>query len=427
MSKNIINNLPYYLLFFIPLLIIPGIAVVEVVSTLIIIYFLFKNKDINYYKNFKFLFLFIFSLYIAINAFFQIDDNLKYSSFFYFRFSLLSLSIFFILDSNRLISDKIKNNILFLFIILNIIIFLDSYLQYLSGQNILGFKIKGEGVTSIFGSELVLGSFLIKLLPIVIFLFFNSNVDIKKYSNYIILFFSLYFSVIYISGGRTPFFLMLLFVLFSIIFIQDLRGIFLKSLIILTIFISSTFVFQFGKSNTVNRIFVKTFSEITNNYFNKKSPDVFIEKNEFLKEVKIFSTHHEGHYILAYDLFKQSPIWGIGPKGFRHYCRGIDFDAPVGICSTHPHNFLIQIISETGLIGLFFYLTALIFIVLSIFKVYRAENQIDRNCFFVISIGLIVNFFPLVPNGNFFNNWISTINFYYIGLYLYSYKKVFNT
>ena len=81
---------------------------------------------------------------------------------------------------------------------------------------------------------------------------------------------------------------MLLFVLFSIIFIQDLRGIFLKSLIILTIFISSTFVFQFGKSNTVNRIFVKTFSEITNNYFNKKSPGVFIEKNEFLNEVKIF-------------------------------------------------------------------------------------------------------------------------------------------
>ena len=111
MSKIIKNNLPYCLLFLIPLLIIPGIAVVEVVSTLIIIYFLFKNKDINYYKNFKFLFLFIFSLYVAINAFFQIDDNLKYSSFFYFRFSLLSLSIFFILDSNRLISGKIKNNL----------------------------------------------------------------------------------------------------------------------------------------------------------------------------------------------------------------------------------------------------------------------------------------------------------------------------
>ena len=38
-----------------------------------------------------------------------------------------------------------------------------------------------------------------------------------------------------------------------------------------------------------------------------------------------------------------------------------------------------------------------------------------KNCFLVISIGLIVNFFPLVPNGNFFNNWISIINFYYIG------------
>ena len=426
MNKIIKNNLPYYLLFLIPLLIIPGIALVEITSTLIIIYFLLKNKDISYYKDFKFLFIFIFSLYLAMNAFFQIDDKLKYSSFFYFRFSLLSLSIFFILHSNKFISNNVKINILALFIIANIIIFLDSYVQFLFGKNILGFEIKEEGVSSFFGSELVLGSFLIKLLPIVMFIFFNSNMSIKKNSYFIILFFSLYFIVIYISGGRTPFFLTLLFILFSIIFIKDLRGIFLKSSLILTIFISITFMFEIGKSNTAKRMFVKTFSQITNYYFNEKKDDVLVEKKEFIKEVKIFSSDHQGHYILAYDLFKKSPIWGIGPKGFRHYCRGVDFDPPIGICSTHPHNFLIQIISETGLIGLIFYLTALTFIVLKFLKVYWIKDQINTNCFLVISIGLLINFFPFVPNGNLFNNWISTINFYYIGLYMYSYKKVFN-
>ena len=116
---------------------------------------------------------------------------------------------------------------------------------------------------------------------------------------------------------------------------------------------------------------------------------------------------------------------GYWTKGFRHYCRGVDFDPQLEFV------LLILIIFNTNnfrnRINRFnFYLTALIFIILRIFKVHRAENQIDRNCFFVISIGLIVNFFPLVPNGNFFNNWISTINFYYIGLYMYSYKKVFN-
>ena len=125
-------------------------------------------------------------------------------------------------------------------------------------------------------------------------------------------------------------------------------------------------------------------------------------------------------------IYLKKSYLGYWTKGFRHYCRGVDFDPPIGICSTHPHNFLIQIISETGLIGLIFYLTALIFIFLKFLKGYWIKDQVDTNCFLVISIGLLINFFPFVPNGNFFNNWISTINFYYIGLYMYSYKKVFN-
>ena len=427
MSKTIKSYLPYYLLFLTPFLIIPGIALVEISVASLILFFLFKNKSINYYKDFKFLFLIIFSIYVAINAFFQINDNLKYSSFFFFRFSLLSLSICFILDLNKSISNNIKKYILFFFIFFNILIFLDSYLQFLTGKNILGFEIIGSTISSIFGSELILGSFLIKLLPIIIFLFFYSNVDIKKYSLIIILFFSFYFSIIYLAGGRTPFFLMVLFIFFSIIFIKDLRSIFLKSLLILTIFISSFFVFEFGKSNPVDRIFVKTFSQITDNYFNKIKNDTFEKKREFSKEIKIFSSNHHGHYILAYDLFKQNPVWGIGPKGFRHYCRSVDYDPPLGICSTHPHNFLVQISLETGLIGLVFYLSGLIFVILRLLKGYWTKDFGERNCFLIISIGLIVNFFPFVPNGNFFNNWISIINFFYIGFYMYSYKKIFSS
>ncbi len=426
MNETIKNNLPHYLLFLTPFLIIPGIALVEISVVSIILFFLFKNKDINYYKDFKFLFLVLFSIYIAGNAFFQIESNLKYSSFFFFRFSLLSLSIFFILDLNKSISYNTKKYILFFFITLNILIFIDSYLQFLTGKNVFRFEIIGSTVSSIFGSELVLGSFLIKLLPIIVFLFFYSDVDIKKNSLIIIFFFSIYFSVIYLAGGRTPFFLMLLFIFFSIIFIKDLRNIFLKSLLILTTLITLFFVFEIGKSNPVDRIFVKTFSQITNNYFNTRN-DVSEEKKEFIKEIKIFSTNHNGHYILAFDLFKKNPVWGIGPKGFRHYCRSVKYDPPLGICSTHPHNFLIQITLETGLIGLIFYLSSLIFLVLKLFKGYRTKDFSERNCFLIISIGLIVNFFPFVPNGNFFNNWISIINFYYIGFYMYSYKKNFSS
>ena len=83
-----------YLAIFFPITFIIGIAVSEVLSFLLILYYFFNSKNKNKdFKDKKVLFLLIFYLYIVINALIQIDDNLKYSSFFYFRFILLSISI----------------------------------------------------------------------------------------------------------------------------------------------------------------------------------------------------------------------------------------------------------------------------------------------------------------------------------------------
>lgn len=428
MLDNIKINSPLYLLFLTPFLFILGIAIVELIVLSLIIFFLIKNRDLNYYRDQKFLFLILFSAYVGINAFFQINDDLKFSSIFFFRFCLLSLSIFFILDTKNDVSDINKKILLLILIILSLFIIFDSYFQFFTGKNLLGFEINFSRISSIFGSELILGSFLLKLLPIIFFLIFYSKIQTKKYYLALTVFFSLYFSVIYLAAGRTPFFLMLLFIFLSIFFIKDLRKILYSSLLILLFFISSIFLFEFGKLNPGNRIFIKTFNQITNNFYSQKEHKLLNKKkNESSNNINIFSTDHQGHYILAYELFKKNPVWGIGPKGFRNYCRGVKYDPPIGICSTHPHNFLIQIISETGLIGLIFYLSSLTFIIFKLLKVSRSNNSInERNYFVITSIGLIVNFFPFVPNGNFFNNWISIINFYYIGLYMFSYKKVFN-
>ena len=427
------NNFIFYLLFLTPFLIIPGIVFVEISVMILTIIFFLKNKDSDYFKDQRFLFLILFSIYIALNAMFQINDNLKLSSLFFFRFCLLSLSIFFLLNLEKNISNNHKKNILFILLILNIIIFFDSHLQFFTGKNLFGFEINYSQISGIFGKELILGSFLIKLLPIIVFLFFYSNIELKKYSSISILFLSLYCSVIFIAAGRTPFFLMLLFIFLSVAFIKDLRKILILSLSILFFFILSIFIFDFGKSDPVNRLFFKTFNQITNNFFIQNNYKTFkegnkLKKKEFKSEIKIFSSDHHGHYILAYELFKKNPIFGVGPKGFRQYCRNVKYDPPTGICSTHPHNFLAQILAETGLLGLIFYLSCFIFIIFKLFKGYNSKSLIrEKNCFLIISIGVIINFFPLVPNGNFFNNWISIINYYYIGFYMYSYKKIFNS
>ena len=226
---------------------------------------------------------------------------------------------------------------------------------------------------------------------------------------------------------------MLIFILLVLTLVKELRNIFYLSSFFLIIFILVVHTFEFGKFKPGNKIFIKTYNQITNNFFLNKTEQVFeekkdIKKKELKKELKIFSSTHQGHYILSYELFKKNPVWGIGPKGFRHYCRSVEYDPPKGVCSTHPHNFLIQIILETGLIGLIFYLFGLIFVIFKLLKVYHINNPVvKKNCFLIISVGLIVNFFPFVPNGNFFNNWISITNYFYIGFYMFSYKQVFNS
>ena len=89
------------------------------------------------------------------------------------------------------------------------------------------------------------------------------------------------------------------------------------------------------------------------------------------KNIQIFSTDHNGHYLLAYNLFKQSPIFGKGPEGFRYYCRKVEYNSKIGMCSTHPHNIFMQLLSETGLIGIFFYLFGSIFVIISLSKFYK--------------------------------------------------------
>tara|TARA_B100001248_G_scaffold229890_1_gene189525 strand:+ start:323 stop:829 length:507 start_codon:yes stop_codon:yes gene_type:complete len=161
------------------------------------------------------------------------------------------------------------------------------------------------------------------------------------------------------------------------------------------------------------------FNSVTENSDKDKMKSI-----ELLKGIRIFSDDHEGHIKLALKLFSENKIFGIGPKGFRHYCRQVNYDPDYGICSTHPHNTIIQIISELGLVGLIFYFFALTFILFHLLNLVR-KNFFNDDClaFYSITLGLLVNLFPFIPSGNFFNNWISIVLYYNFGIYLFSYKK----
>ena len=424
------KNLILLISFFLPFTYIIGIAITEFFVMLMILLFLIVNRNIQIYKNKFFIFFLLISFYFSINSIFQIYDNdLRISSIFHFRFALFSLSIFFLIEYSTSDTSKSKKILLGIFMIL-ILLILDSFLQFLSGKNIFGFEIKNDRVSGIFDDELILGSFLLKVFPLTIWLIYFSNFEISKYKNLLIIFFSMYIITVYLSGERTSLFLIFLATILFMFYLHNLRAILLKSFLIFLLFVMSTFITNFGKSDPFNRIFIKTFNQITNNFYTKK--DIQLDKKDLgdltkdLKQnIQIFSTDHNGHYLLAYYLFKQAPIFGKGPEGFRYYCRKVEYNSKIGICSTHPHNIFMQLLSETGLIGIFFYLFGLIFVIFSLLKIYKKNIDLkNKYNFYIVSIAIIVNFFPLLPSGNFFNNWISIISYYYIGIYIYSYRKV---
>ena len=456
MQRILYLNNYLFLIFFIPVSYILGIAVTETLVFFSTLFLFLKNRNLEYFNNRIVIFFYLFSVYVFFNAIINIDYiDLKISSIFYFRFAFFSISIFFILEylENKR-TTYAKKIISILVIIISFIIF-DSLIQFFFGKNIFGYEIINYRISSIFGEELVLGGFFFKFLPFLVFIYIYFDLDKTLLNkNYISIFFALYLIVIYLSGSRTSIALMFLFLLLIIFFIKDFKKIFLRSILFLSIFIILTSVFDIGKSKTFNRVFIKTFNQITGEYYSDISNNEsyrykqydFVEEleskknlsekisehfyfypiNRTIKSLQLFSDKHTGHYLLAYDLFIKNPLFGIGPKGFRNHCRKIDYDSKIGICTTHPHNFLIQILTELGIIGFLFYLIFLSFLILKIKRSLIKNKNKYQKMFLIISIGILTIFFPLVPSGNFFNNWLSIVNYFYIGLYLFSYKKVFN-
>jgi O-antigen ligase len=84
----------------------------------------------------------------------------------------------------------------------------------------------------------------------------------------------------------------------------------------------------------------------------------------------------------------------------------------------------VQILVSNGIVGFALIFFAFIYILREIFKCKKklsSKNIFDK---YELSKGImlsaiLINLWPLIPSGNFFNNWVSMIYFYPIGFYFY--------
>ena len=151
---------------------------------------------------------------------------------------------------------------------------------------------------------------------------------------------------------------------------------------------------------------------------------IFDQKDQ---RITLFSKTYEGHYKIALKMFYENPLVGHGTKMFRYYCAKPENFVSNDACTTHPHNILMQFIAETGLLGTLFYILVIFYLSKYLFKnlyfLYIKRKQFINDKLLCLTVFYMINFFPFLPSGNFFNNWLSIIYFLPAGLYIYEIDK----
>ena len=415
-EKFLYYSLPVYLFSLIPFFLITGPFLSDLATSMIGIIFLLyclKRKNFSYFKNKYFYVFLVFWIYLIFNSLINNPnfDSLKISLF-YFRYAIFVIAMVALMDTDYKFIKYFFYCIFFCFLIL----IFDGFYQYFVGKNIFGYENnESMRISSFFGKEKILGSYLSRLWPI----FFGISIFILQKKSKIffvcILIFILSEALIFLSGDRAAFFYINFSALFVILFskkLLKLRLIILSSSILLLIIIS------FINPAAKERVFDQTVKEMIGN--EEKQP------GEEIINFTIFTKTHTHHYVTAYKMYLDNKVLGVGVKNFRKLCKNKKYEISKLSCSSHPHNTYLQILTETGIIGFLFLLSVLIYFCKYIFKhsVLRFKGKYYFNDFEIcILSGIAIYLWPIIPTGNIFSNWLNIIMILNLPFFIWSRKK----
>jgi len=297
-------------------------------------------------------------------------------------------------------------------IVLFFIIF-DTWWQFVFDQDIFGFeKHSANRLTGPFTSPHV-GMWLAKLamLPPLLLILYNKY-KLKEQENYLIYSFFIISTVlilsVFITGERMSLLLTLASILIVFIgFIFAKLFSFKKVIILFLLSCIAILFFALSFPETTQRAFFSAIEKI----LNWKSSDYGLVWQS------------------AYDVWMQSPLFGVGLHKYREACENLGTYGSSylnaigsGVCF-HPHNISLQLLSETGMVGFILFYIMVCVLAFSSLKTFYIKKL-------WLSFALVFNiiftcFLPIASNTSFFANKYAAIIWLLIGVML-STNKLFS-
>lgn len=398
MQNFFIKNFPFFVLFFFPVSILLRSAVLNLYLVIASLFFIFWSYKKKYFlfslkNNWVWFYLIIIAYLILISLFStNISPSLK-SALSQLRF------IFFVLFLGCIsfTEDNIKKFIRYTSILILLICF-DTLLQYFNGKDLFTFEAARYAdipvrLSGPFGDELIVGTFIAFIaIPIISYFFYNFSKFSKSEKLHNIIFTAICFFTVLLSGERIAF---LIFASSLLIIVLINFGI-KKSFFFSLIFLATVFFFIQNNKSTNNRAIIF--------YDNIRS---FQNSDHF----KLFTS--------AYNIWDQNKLFGVGLKNYRLVCDVKTID-PITmqntVCSTHPHNVYLEIMSEAGLIGFILFIIFFFLIFLYIIKNMKLINSNFKGLFYGCSIILLSYIWPIRSHGSFFSTFNASFFWFNLGI-----------
>lgn len=392
-------------------------------SALIFLYYAIRNKKFYYFNNKPLIIFFIYCIYCILVSIFIAKDilpSLK-TSLFYFRIGVFACLIWYLIEQDK----KILNYFYYTLLISFSVLAADGYIQLFLGFNIMGLPIISDRVSSFFGEELKMGSYLSRLFP----LFFSLFVIKKKRNLEVYCIGGLFILIdvlIYVSGERASFVFLNMSTLFIIILVKKYQKFRLFCFIFSLILIS---VLSYTNDKIFNRMIhstLKSFGVVKEN----QKKNIISEADRLniyssdQESLNIFSPQHDSLIRTGYNMFLDKPIFGHGPKMFRVMCKNEKYAVGIYSCDSHPHNFYVQLLAETGVIGFSFLFSAFAYVLYCSYRQFKSIVLRQKRYFTDYQVallsGILITVWPIASNGNFFNNWLMIVYSLPVGFYLHS-------